>query len=198
MGGIRLSVTANELAAMPDEVRECYVEVGDGTFSLAIEGEVGGDGTLPVGTVLRHPCPDCGAPMILRRSRYGLFYGCARFKVGCRGAHGAHPDGRPMGVPGDAVTRRARHEVHGLFDMLWKAPGARMNRTEAYAWMRAALNMTAEEAHISAFSREQCRALRRAVESYLGMGTDELRVSLADRVPLGMFHGMADVTEEEI
>lgn len=52
-------------------------------------------------------CGECQAPMLLRESRFGKFYGCTRFPE-CRGTHGAHPDGRPLGVPANAETKEAR------------------------------------------------------------------------------------------
>jgi hypothetical protein len=75
---------------------------------------------LPLGTVCAHPCPECGERMVLRASRYGLFYGCERFPL-CNAAHGAHRDtGKPLGVPADAETKRARIRAHDAFDTLWK------------------------------------------------------------------------------
>ena len=52
---------------------------------------------LKIGTVLEHPCLECGASMMLRESKFGLFYGCSTFPV-CRATHGAHKDGRPLGI----------------------------------------------------------------------------------------------------
>jgi predicted RNA-binding Zn-ribbon protein involved in translation (DUF1610 family) len=100
-------------------------------------------------------CPDCGAPMGLRKDDWGVRYRCSA--AGCRGAHGAHPDGSPHGVPADAATRRARSEAHEVFDRTWKLGG--LTRSEAYAWMRAAVGC----GHVSEMSKEQCRALVAAV-----------------------------------
>lgn len=74
---------------------------------------------LPLGSPCAHPCPDCGAMLVLRRGRFDLFYGCERYPA-CRGSHGAHPDGRPLGIPADAATRKARNDAHGYFDRLWR------------------------------------------------------------------------------
>src|SRR5208282_5226656 len=52
-------------------------------------------------------CGECGSLMVLRKSKkYGTpFYGCSRFPE-CKGAHGAHTDGRPKGTPGDRKTNQ--------------------------------------------------------------------------------------------
>lgn len=99
--------------------------------------------------------------MVLRDSRYGLFYGCKSFPE-CRASHGAHPDGRPLGVPGDAETKAARIHAHDLFDRIWRE-GLKRNRGAAYAWMQGVMGLTRDEAHIGAFSREQCEELVRVI-----------------------------------
>jgi hypothetical protein len=103
-------------------------------------------------------CPECGAPMVLKPSRYKPFYGCTRWReTGCPGAHGAHPDGSPMGVPATLETRRARRRAHAAFDRLWE--GRRMKRRDAYAWMQRAMGLAVDEAHIGRFTAEQCEQL---------------------------------------
>lgn len=103
-------------------------------------------------------CGECGASMILRKSKKfeTPFYGCSRFPE-CKGAHGAHPDGRPIGVPGDRKTNLARIRAHDFFDRIWKEK--RMSRSRAYAWMRQAMGLTEAEAHIGKFTAAQCEAL---------------------------------------
>lgn len=51
-------------------------------------------------------CPECGALMRLRKSRFGLFYGCTRYPY-CKASHGAHPDGAPLGVPVNKASPRS-------------------------------------------------------------------------------------------
>lgn len=113
---------------------------------------------LPIGTVLEHPCAECGAPMILRDSKYGLFYGCTAYPD-CRGTHGAHPDGLPLGRPGNAETKRLRHQAHLLFDPFWTGPKAVMSRGAAYRWLQNLFGLTEAEAHIGNFTADQCRTL---------------------------------------
>lgn len=118
---------------------------------------------LPIGTVLEHPCPDCGGEMVLRNSRYGLFYGCKDFPR-CRATHGAHRDGRPLGIPADSDTKRARITAHTVFDRLWK--NRYMHRGEAYAWMAREMGLEESEAHIGRFDMNQCERLLAIVDAF--------------------------------
>lgn len=119
---------------------------------------------LPVGTKLDHPCPECGAKMVLRNSKFGLFYGCTSFPK-CKATHGAHADGQPLGIPANAKTKKARIRAHDAFDQLWK--DKHMSRGDAYFWMQGAMVMTAEEAHIGRFTEDQCDELEVKVDEYL-------------------------------
>jgi ssDNA-binding Zn-finger/Zn-ribbon topoisomerase 1 len=109
-------------------------------------------------------CPDCGAPMKLRGSKYGLFYGCTTYPA-CKAAHGAHPDGRPLGKPATKFVKGKRIQAHEAFDKLWE--GTRMKRKDAYRWMQEAMGMTKEEAHIGNYDAEQCERLIAKVNEYL-------------------------------
>lgn len=91
--------------------------------------------------------------MIPRVSSYGPFYGCVGFPV-CRTTHGAHPDGRPLGTPGDAATKAARIRAHAAFDPLWKGGAAKRN--EAYYRLSKALGITRKECHIASFDAAMC------------------------------------------
>lgn len=103
-------------------------------------------------------CGDCGSLMELRRSHYGLFYGCSHYPQ-CRGTLGAATNGRPLGSPGDGRTRRARKEAHNAFDQLWKANTPRMDRDAAYAWLRDKMGLSLLEGHIGHMTFEQCQKL---------------------------------------
>ena len=103
-------------------------------------------------------CPECGATMKLKPSRFGLFYGCSTWSdTGCKGSHGARSDGKPHGKPANEATKKARRAAHHVFDHRWK--GGPMSRSDAYRWMQRAMEMTADQAHIGRFSREQCKRL---------------------------------------
>ncbi|MBD3407375.1 MAG: hypothetical protein GF411_14760 [Candidatus Lokiarchaeota archaeon] len=111
------------------------------------------------GHILKHPCPECGGELILRNSKYGLFYGCANYPK-CDGSHGAHKKtGEPLGIPADKPTKQSRIEAHNLFDKLWNGPEATMRRKEAYKWLARTMDLDKDNAHISKFSKEQCDKL---------------------------------------
>jgi len=81
-------------------------------------------------------CGECGAPMRLRTSVYGPFYGCSQYPD-CNGVHGGHPDGSPLGTPADAKTRSAHSLAHAAFDRLWReAPRYRRLRVRGPARAR--------------------------------------------------------------
>ena len=111
-------------------------------------------------------CADCGALMRLRTARKGagagkLFWGCSTWPK-CNATHGAHPDGRPLGIPGDKASKAARIRAHAAFDPLWAS--GEMSRGAAYRWMQGALGLSQDEAHIGRFTVEQCERLIRCVE----------------------------------
>lgn len=123
-----------------------------------------GMSALPIAVPARTlPCP-CGATMRLKPSRYGLFYGCARWPA-CEYTHGAHADGTPLGTPADKATRAARIRAHAAFDQLWKPD--RRARPYAYAWLRLTLGMTPEDTHIGKFDIHTCARVIAAVAARL-------------------------------
>lgn len=147
------------------------------TYMALQREKVRREGNLPVPEVNPPPaptltCPMCGAPMVLRSSKYGLMYGCSTFPK-CKSTHGAHPDGKPLGIPAPPEVRAARIRAHTEFDKLWmknefeKPPRPVMKRKEAYAWLRQAMGMTEEEGHIGRFDLEQCERLITLVTEYL-------------------------------
>src|SRR3990167_394098 len=79
-------------------------------------------------------CPECGSPMRLRRSRFGLFYGCPRYPA-CQGTHGAHPDGRPLGTPANADVKRLRSRAHELLE-------ARFGRKHYFSFLKKTLGIS--------------------------------------------------------
>lgn len=119
-------------------------------------------------------CPDCGAEMTLRstakyKTRDGkdkMFYGCSRFP-NCRAIHGAHPDGKPLGIPGNQETKAARIKAHAAMDKVvqergWgkdaKDPRARRG---LYLWLGRKMGFEereiAEKCHIAMFDVNQCQ-----------------------------------------
>lgn len=111
-------------------------------------------------------CGECSSPMrfVQRGEGERGFWGCTRYPE-CRGTHGAHPDGTPLGKPADAATRQARVRAHAAFDRLWDGDDAPMARGEAYRWMRYTLGLTKDEAHIAEFEIDRCEELIKACAS---------------------------------
>lgn len=91
--------------------------------------------------------------MRLREGRWGQFYSCTRYPV-CRGTHGAHEDGRPLGIPGDARTKALRLAAHAAFDRLWTGRG--WKRPQAYRWLARQLGIAHGDCHIAMFDAETC------------------------------------------
>jgi hypothetical protein len=89
------------------------------------------------------------------------FWGCSRYPE-CKATHGAHPDGRPLGRPGNAEEKAARIEAHAWFDQLWR--GGQRTRTEAYAWLRA---LPGVPDHIGEMGVDDCDRLVSAVRKQL-------------------------------
>lgn len=113
-------------------------------------------------------CAECGSPMKLRNSRYGLFYGCTKFPE-CDGKHGAHADGKPFGTPATKEVKQARIAAHAEFDKPWKTPGPlKMKRGAAYRWMQKAMGLEADKAHIGMFDKAQCEQLIQKVQEWFG------------------------------
>lgn len=98
----------------------------------------------------------CGSLMKLRwAAKYqNWFYGCIRFPD-CKGAHGCHPDGKPLGKPAPPEVKKWRIAAHEIFDRLWKNDG--MKRTEAYAYL--AEKMGVKEIHIGESDIETCKKI---------------------------------------
>lgn len=104
-------------------------------------------------------CPECDSPMILGEFEDKLRYSCTI--NGCIGSHGAHLNGKPLGTPANARTRKARILAHAAFDRLWE--NGKFTRNQAYLWLSNMLEI--QEAHIGDLNLEQCRRIVEAVKS---------------------------------
>ncbi len=98
--------------------------------------------------------------MVLRRGPHSKFYGCSAYPS-CNGTHGAHADGTPLGVPGNAATKAARIAAHEVFDELWRGGG--MSRGAAYRWL--ARKMGRDEVHFGEMSIDECEEAIQIVEN---------------------------------
>ena len=111
-------------------------------------------------------CPECGAKMLLLKSKHGRFYGCSKFKkTKCKGSHGAHPDGRPLGRPAKKATKMMRQRAHQAFDKIWES--GHMSRQSAYIWLKDQLGIDEKECHIGKFDGAMCIAVIKISQDYL-------------------------------
>jgi len=64
------------------------------------------------------------------------FYGCSRYPD-CKGTHGAHPNGKPLGVPADTETKQLRMDAHKLCGKIWGEWNTLDCDKEAmYSWLK--------------------------------------------------------------
>ena len=118
-----------------------------------------------IGYKLKKSCPGCGSDMILRKGRFGLFYGCSTYPE-CEEMHGAHQaNGKPLGIPADKETREARVKAHKAFDAFWKEK--HWTRNEAYKWLWHVLEIEASEGHIGMLTKSQCAVVIREAKKVL-------------------------------
>jgi ssDNA-binding Zn-finger/Zn-ribbon topoisomerase 1 len=116
--------------------------------------------------------------MVLRNSKHGPFYGCSTFPV-CRGTHGAHPDGKPLGIPADKATRAARIRAHDVFDRIWKE--GHMSRKNAYMWLAKA--MKRDVVHIGSMDVDECEAVVRLMSDAISSAEDAMMDDVIDEDP---------------
>jgi len=69
---------------------------------------------------------------------------------------------KPFGRLANAALRKAKMEVHAMFDPLWKGKMERDQcskyeaRNAAYAWLARQLNIRIEDCHVGMFDEETC------------------------------------------
>jgi len=92
------------------------------------------------------------SPVRLKSGRRKPFYRCVNFPE-CDAAHGAHPDGAPMGIPADRETRKLRIEAHKALDRVFPFK-KKWGREETYRWL-------GENGfgHIASMNAEECREI---------------------------------------
>ena len=77
--------------------------------------------------------------------------------VGCDVVCGTHPDGAPLGIPGDLHTRRARQRAHFEFDRYWQSRN--LTRQGGYRLLAYLMKKPSERAHIAWLTRKECLTL---------------------------------------
>ena len=115
--------------------------------------------------VLDLKCPECGGQMLLRtiRDKSRRFYSCSKFPQ-CRGSHGYHPDGTPLGVPADQETKNLRIQAHEAFDRQWEL--RKMTRAQAYTWLSVELGIERVKCHIASFDKMMCNRVILACKAW--------------------------------
>lgn len=96
-------------------------------------------------------CPDCGKRMFLQKSRRR--YRCEDYPK-CRGSHGAHPDGSPMGIAVPREVRLLRAEVHSRLNANWNYRD-RNDRARMYDWLRK----NSKSGHVAQMNEGELRNL---------------------------------------
>ena len=74
-----------------------------------------------------------------------------------------HPDGTPLGIPGDAETKIWRHRAHEALDRTY--PG--MKKKRIYRKLQQIMGLSEDLAHIAMFDAEQCKLLVARLETEL-------------------------------
>ena len=119
-------------------------------------------------------CAECGAPMVLRQTakfKYKngqprKFYGCSRYPE-CKGVHGAHPDGKPLGVPANAETKAHRSEAHRMMERVQMLN--RWSKDQMYEFLAGRMGIDTHDCHIGMFGAEQCQRVVDICRQELGV-----------------------------
>lgn len=106
-------------------------------------------------------CPECGSPMELafsdrffyrKSGQRRPYYRCYKYPE-CKGTHGAHPNGAPLGKPATHEVRQLRIRVHAALDRIypWKT---KKGRRATNKWL---LEHGLGEGHVANMGAEECK-----------------------------------------
>jgi len=114
-------------------------------------------------------CIDCGAALVLKRGRFGIFYGCTQFReTGCEVTQNCHQnDAKPYGRPASAKTKAARKEVREWVERLLTEKHY-PTLPSVYSWLREELGTQDKEFRLSYFDEATCKRVTAAVKHKLG------------------------------
>lgn len=120
----------------------------------------------------------CGAPMQLRQSRHGTFYGCTNWPE-CDGLIGCHPGTEvPLGKPASKAVRQARVRAHKALDALWQPMGGERRKYRDAAYRFLAEELGVNDPHIGEMDGDDCEFVIMTCE---GMGPEDLEEWLEER-----------------
>lgn len=117
-------------------------------------------------------CPDCGAQLILKEGKFGIFYGCERYReTGCKGSHNCPSPGVPAGIPANAETRAMRRKALEALTNLFEPKGHKDERPASGSkwdpvWIQKNLNLSLEETRVASLDIAGCQKILKAVERY--------------------------------
>lgn len=114
-------------------------------------------------------CPECSKPMELRFGPFRYkngdlrpYYRCLDWPT-CRGSHGAHPNGAPLGFPANAETKKLRMETHDLLDQVFGTRSHKPNRKKQQTFLKEC----GTTGHVSQMDDVQCRKVIQILKSKL-------------------------------
>ena len=145
--------------------------------------------------------------MVLRRGKYGQFYGCQNFPD-CNGTMKADPAGNPIGIPADsrmkAWRKRAHEHIEEVVGKVWHAifwgtytdPDAvektmaertraaeehkKLQRRNVYNWLAEQLQIDPNHCRLDMMTED---ILREAIEACRRARTDDVISWIAERTP---------------
>ncbi len=82
---------------------------------------------------------------------------CSNFPE-CNAVHHTHPDGSPLGIPGDEQTRKLRQEAHAKLNQMWSYR-TRGGRAQMYAWLKE----NSKSGHIAMMGKDELINLIRKI-----------------------------------
>lgn len=82
-------------------------------------------------------CPECGKPMIRRKSKFGdnYWWGCSGWPK-CQVKCSEHPDGSMMSTPAGPELQELRKRAHALMEQVFGDWYNKDAKNRMYAWLK--------------------------------------------------------------